>query len=930
MDFYVNGDTVSANVPGKLSLLRFLRDHLNLTGTKNGCSEGQCGACMVLVDGRPARSCLTKMGTLAGKKVQTIEGVASDGAPHPFQKALVDRGAIQCGFCIPGMVISGVALLESNADPSDDQIKEALHLNLCRCGGYLKIIEAVREAARVLAGSKQPAPEPVYTGRLVGVSLPDMEAYEKVRGELTYADDIVMQGMLYGKVLWAQYPHAKILSVDTSQAEPMPGVACVLTAKDVPGRNSFGVFVPNHVVLCGEKVRYLGDAVAVVFAESVPQAEAAVAAIQVGYEQLEVVDSPQRALEEDSPKLHPQGNICRYVLRHVGDLEKGFSQADAVVEGHFTTPFVEHAYIEPEAGVAVPSPDGRVTVYSPTQFPFENRALVAASLGVPEEKVRMICTPIGGGFGGKVNITTQIWIAIGAMRTGRPCKITLTRPESLRMSDKRHAYYTHYRVGARKDGTITAVDARLLSDAGPYMTTSPMVLDQACTFSCGPYVIPNARIEGWAMYTNNANGGAFRGFGINQAAFSMESCLDMLGERLGLDPFELRLKNALDVGKETVTGETLRASAPMKQVLREAKAALDRMPPFKSGKKIGIGVAAGYKNVGAGKGALDNANANIELTRDGDVLVRVSTVDMGQGNRTAMAQIAADTIGVSYNAVKVITGDTDATRRAMGGVGERQTFCGGNAVLGAAGQFREKILAYVGKQYNQDPGKLELSGGRVKEGGKVLVNLKDLARFTAGEGEAISSDFDYLAPKTYPFSEEGLVKDPSAVRGWWDGDKSRDKPEDYRNYPSYAYTAHVAVVEVDTATGRVKVLKIIAAHDVGVALNPSKIEGQLEGSCLQGLGYALTEEYRVKAGMHLTRSLGQCRIPTIKDVPEIECIVVEDPEPNGPLGAKGISEVATVPVTPAIINAIYNAVGVRITDLPASRERVLAALNKIR
>ncbi|MDZ4241695.1 MAG: xanthine dehydrogenase family protein molybdopterin-binding subunit, partial [Candidatus Omnitrophota bacterium] len=705
--------------------------------------------------------------------------------------------------------------------------------------------------------------------------------------------------------------------------------ACVLTARDVPGRKTFGLFVPNHPVLCDTRVRFLGDAVAVAFAESIAEAEAAVAAVRVEYRELEVVGSPQRALEEDSPKLHPEGNTCRHILRHIGDLDRGMREADVIVEGEFSTPFQEHAYIEPEAGLGIASADGRVTVYSPTQFPFENRRLIAASLNVLDEQVHMICTPIGGGFGGKVNITTQIWVALGAVKTGRPCKITLTRPESLRVSTKRHPYFTRYRVGAKKDGTLTAVDARLLSDAGPYTAQTPIVIDQACTFSCGPYVVPNARIEGWAMFTNNANGGAFRGLGINQAAFSIESCLDMLAERLGMDPFELRLKNALEVGKSTVGGEILQASAPIKQLLKEARAALNAMPPVSSNKKIGVGVAAGFKNVGAGRGTLDNANAIVELTQEGDILLRVSTVDMGQGNRTVMAQFAGDTIGVSYDRVKVITGDTDQTKPATGGVGERQTFCGGNAVIGAARQFRQDVLAYVGKQYDRDPGRLDLRADQVMDGEQVLVSLKDLGRFTAGEGEVLRADFDYLAPRTYLFSEEGMPKELSGVRKWEYVDVSKVRPEEYRNYPSYAYAAHVAIVEVDEEKGSVKVLKIIAAHDVGVALNPAKIEGQLEGSCLQGQGYALTEDYRVKNGMHLTKNLAQCRIPTMKDVPDIRCIIVEDPEPKGPLGAKGISEVATVPVTPAIINAIYNAIGVRITDLPATRERILEGI-KIR
>ena len=927
LDLRVNGDRVSAPVPPSLSLLRFLRDELRLTGTKDGCSEGHCGSCMVLIDGEPARSCLVSMGRLSGKNVQTIEGVAGNGGLHPFQQALIDRGAIQCGYCIPGMVISGIALLARNPEPTVAQIKEALRLNLCRCGGYLKIIEAAQEASAVMAGRASQGPRPIHAGQVVGVSVPDKEAEEKVRGRLTFAGDMYMDGMLHGQALWAAHPHAEIISMDLSRAQAMPGVVRIITAADVPGRRTFGMLVPDQPVLCGEKVLFMGDALALVFAETLEHARTAVAAIDVRYRELEILDSPRRALEPDSPRLHEKGNICRRMLRTVGDPDKGFREAEVVVESEFTTPFVDHAYLEPETGIAVPSPDGRVAVFCPTQMPFENRSQVAASLAVPEDRVRIVSTPLGGGFGGKIDITTQIWVALGAALTGRPCKITLTRPESLRLSTKRHAFHTRYRVGAKKDGTLTAVEATLTSDAGPYSSVSPIVMDQACIFSCGPYVVPNARIQGLSVFTNNANGGAFRGFGINQAAFSLESCLDMLAEKLGMDRFDLRLRNAVQIGDSIVSGEILKASVPMKQVLREAKAALAALPPVESSKKVGIGVAAGFKNVGLGKGTIDNAGAYIELTKEGEILLRVSTVDMGQGNRTTMAQIAAEVIGVDYDRVKVVTGDTDRVHKAAGGSGERQTFCGGNAVLGAAREFHDQLLSYAASQYGAAPARLVVRGDRVVDGDRPLVSLKELGRFTAGEGEAIKAECYYVAPRTYPFSEQDLTNKSAGLERYSLVDQSRVSPEEYRNYPSYAYTAQVAVVEVDESTGEVKVLKIIAVHDVGRALNPSKIEGQLEGSCLMGLGYALSEQYRVVKGQHLTNNLGLCRIPSIQDVPlEIQSVIIEDPEPNGPLGAKGISEVATVPSTPAIINAIYDAVGVRIKDLPATKERVLEAL----
>lgn len=922
IELRVNSESVSASVPPGLSLLRFLRDELRLTGTKDGCSQGHCGSCMVLIDGQPARSCLVTVDAAKGKNVTTVEGIAWNEGLHPFQQALIDTSAIQCGFCIPGMVISGVALLERNADPTPEQIKEALRLNLCRCGGYLKIIQAVQQAAQVLSGKRQPTACRHYVGQVVGLSIPDKEGVEKTTGRLTFADDMYPEKMLQGKVLWSQFPHARIVSVDTSRAKRLPGVIAVLTAADVPGINGFGDYVPDHPVLCGDKVRYMGDAVAVVFAESVEAAERGRDAIRVKYSRIEVVADPDLALQPGAPPVQEAGNLCFHILREVGDVEQGFRQAATIVEQNFTTPFVEHAYIEPESGLGVPLPGGRIAVYYPTQKPFETRKQIAASLGLAEDMVRVVSTPLGGGFGGKGTISIQILVALGALHTGRPCKITLTRQESLTLSIKRHAFSLHYKVGAAQDGTITAVEASMVCDAGPSTMNSKVTLSQSCQFACGPYVVPNARIEGSAVFTNNADGGAFRGMGVNQPTFALEVCLDMLSRKLGIDPFELRLRNALEPGKTNIHGEVLRTSVPLKETIRAARDALAQtaIPRSTGRKRIGIGVASGSKNIGRGMGFVDDATAIVELTADGCILVRVSTVDMGQGNRTVIAQIATEALGVSYDRIRLITGDTDLVGKGMGGIGERQTYSGGNAVIGASGEFKKMLLRYVGQQYNLPPAGLSLVDEAVLNGDKPLMTLDELGRFTAGEGEVLRAEHYYVAPKTYPtYSERYNLED-----------LARTRPKDYRNYTSYAYASVAAIVEVDEDTGKVRVLKLIAAHDVGKAVNPAKIQGQLEGSCLMGLGYALSEQYRVKNGIHLTKNLGQCHIPTIRDVPEIECIIIEDPEPEGPMGAKGVAEAATLPSTPAIINAIYDAVGIRITDLPATKDKILAQLGKLR
>lgn len=470
---------------------------------------------------------------------------------------------------------------------------------------------------------------------------------------------------------------------------------------------------------------------------------------------------------------------------------------------------------------------------------------------------------------------------MGAYHLKKPVKITLTREESLKLSTKRHAYKMDYRLGVNAEGIITAVEAKLLSDAGPYTALSPRVIDQACIFSCGPYRVKNLSVEGWAVHTNNANGSAFRGFGINQAAVAIETLLDEAARKLGLDPFEIRLRNVLEAGDKTISGEILTTSVAMKETVLACQRALqEELPALKAsvtpGKRLGIGVAGGFKNVGAGKGKVDDAGAIFSLQPDGRILLRASAVDMGQGIRTALVQIAAEALGVPDENIDLITGETALTIKHGGAVGERQTLIAGKAVQLAAEQFKEKLAA------------------------------------PRNPGDNLETAYYYVAPKTYALADkEARLSVP---------------PEEYRNYPAYAYTTQAAVVEVDEATGKVEVKKVIAAHDCGRAINPVKIEGQIEGSCLQGIGYALSEEYVLKEGIPQTRNFRQLKVPTILETPEIKCLLVEDPEPNGPYGAKGISEVATVPITPAVLNAIADAAGVRIRTLPATPERILKHL----
>lgn len=933
--FKVNGKEVQATVPARTTLLRYLRDYLRLTGTKCGCGQGDCGACTVLIDGMPRKSCQVLVERCAGREVTTIEGLGAPGALHPLQVAFIEEGAFQCGFCTPGVIMAAKALLDRNPDPSVEEIKSALQGNLCRCTGYASIVRAVQRAARIIRGESEPVASSRPRGT-IGTSAPDKEAEEKVTGRLLFADDIYLDGMLFGQVVLSEYPCAQVLGIDTEEARSVPGVHAVLTAKDVPGPNRFGRMLADQPVLVEDRVRYTGEAVAVVYAETREAAREAASLVRVEYRETEGVYSPLRALEPDAPLVHPQGNLLKRFVNQKGDVGEGFAAADVIVEDTYYTPFVEHAFLEPEAGVAVPEEDGSITIYYPCQVPFASRKQVAQNLGLPEEKVRIISTPMGGAFGGKADVVLEILLALGAWHTRRPVKIALTREESLRMDTKRHAYYMHYKTGATREGKLLAVQARLVADAGAYAGISPGVLEQSVIFAAGPYHWPHVHVEGLAVYTNNIPAGAMRGFGINQVHFALESQLDRLARKLGIDPIELRLQNALDVGLETSTGEKLQSSVAIKETLIRVRAATAQWVEQKralsrGNKKVGIGFASGYKNIGYGRGYYEHAGALISLEDDGSLLLKVSAVDMGQGTRTVLAQILAEATGVGYDKIKVITGDTSLVPEGIAAIGQRQTYLCGKAVLGAAQDLRRRLLEFVAHRLGRPVGRLAIECGLVKdmaEGAKPVADLALVAQWAKSEGEKLEASYHYVLPPTSPIKSDAeptyrLYQGDSAVH-----EEKRGSEVGYRNYAAYSYATQAAMVEVDEETGEVRVLRLMGAHDVGRALNPRNIRGQLEGSLIMGLGYALSEEFRLHKGRVLTNTLRKCGVPAISHLPALEVIVVEDPEPGGPYGAKGMSEAALIPTAAAIANAIYDAVGVRVNCLPLTSGRILDLIRR--
>lgn len=909
IELRVNEQAVTAAVSPDLSLLRFLRDELHLTGAKDGCSTGHCGACTVIVNGRAQRACLLKMGKLNGARVETIEGMAQGGALHTLQEAFIAHGAVQCGFCTPGMIMSARALLIHKPAPSAAEIRKALtqNHNLCRCTGYVRIIAAIQDAARYIAVG-QPYPVMPETANATQLR---RDAINLVSGRTQFADDMVLPDMLHGKVRWADHPAACILAVDTTAARAVPGVVAVLTAADVPGRNAFGRVTPDQPALAADVVRYIGDPIACAFAETAAAAEEACRLVRVDYEVLPGIFSPAAAAQPDARRLHERGNLLKEVRVRRGHVDDAFAGSAVVIEGDYTTPFVEHGYLEPESGLGIPDSDGGVTLLVPTQAAWDDRRELAAILALPREKVRVKQLPIGGAFGAKGDVHLHRFLALGALRTGRPVKMTLTREESLRTHAKRHASTMHVKLGADAEGKLQALQTRVELDGGAYASTSGGILEAGCVINTGPYFVPNLELHGQVWYTNNIIGGAMRGFGAPKIAFAIESALDELARRLGLDAFELRLRNALDVGLPNMVDHVQEPGVvTIKQTLLAARDALQQVeiPRSEGTKRIGVGVASMTKTVGVGRGMSETAGAIVELDADGVCHVYTGYCEMGQGAVPMVLGLVATELGLPVERIHVVLPDTSRAPETSPSTASRQAFMTGNAAVTAARELHAELTHRAADSLDAQPSDIRIDGAFLVDAASGRqVPLSAL-------GNRFVVERHYQPPAT-----EAL---PPGGQSTWGTPEFRSRPTNW----CYDYGTHVAIVEVDTVTGAVRVLKYIAVHDVGKALNRQAIEGQIEGGVMMGLGYALSEEFVMRDGINLTDSLHKCHLPTADQAPEIISVVLEIPHPVGPLGAKGFAEAPTVPVAPAILNAIYDAVGVRITSLPATPEKVRAGL----
>ncbi|HVM34900.1 MAG TPA: selenium-dependent xanthine dehydrogenase [Actinomycetota bacterium] len=857
VEFSVNGRRVALDVDRDETLLDVLRERLGLLAAKDGCQpEGYCGCCTVLVDGKARVACSAPATSFAEKDVVTLEGL-DDHTREAFAVAFAATGASQCGFCSPGIVVKAKNIIDKNPAPGRDDIARGLAGNLCRCTGYVKIIDAIEAAAGILRGEEPPRLD--FSGR-IGTRTPKYEAFELATGRKPFINDMTMDGMLHAACRFSDHPRAVVTRIDGSKAEEMDGVERVVLAADVPGERAVGAIINDWPVLVaeGETTRYVGDVLAVVVATSRVTARRAAAAIEVDYEVLEPVTNPEDAMRESAPKVHPGGNVLKTYRIDRGDAEAALGASAHVVTETFRTQFIEHAFLEPESSLAHPEEDG-IKVYSGGQGIWDDRKQIARLLGWPEERVRVTLVSNGGAFGAKEDLGINGHAALAAHLTGRPVKLTLSRDESIRMHAKRHPLTMTYSVGCDAEGKLTAVVARIVGDTGAYASVGDKVLQRACGHSTSAYEVPNVRVESHAVYTNNPPCGAMRGFGSNQANFAMEGCLDRLAEKVGVDGWDIRWINALETGKTFGTGQILGEGVGFKKCLEAVR------DVYKSARFAGV--AGAVKNVGVGNGLPEYGRASLEVRDDATILLRHSWTEMGQGVHTVLQQVACEELASAGVELKHLTVAVETDREFHTGqtTASRGTFLGGLAVKKACENLKE-----------------HLNGSSLSE----------------------------LAGREFVGEVEFRVTQPM------------DSPDLVRSHICFGWGVQVVILD---DAGRIE--KVVAAHDVGRVMNRNLLEGQMEGAIHMGLGHTLTEEFVVDGGYIKTPTLKSQGIIPAKGMPEVECIFIEEPQPEGPYGAKGVGEIGLLPTAAAFAAAAHAHDGTWRTTLPMKDTPAARAAN---
>jgi selenium-dependent xanthine dehydrogenase len=846
----VNGKSVQGGEDKKL--INFLREELKLNSVKNGCGGGACGACTVLLDGKVIKSCVTPLSRVEGKNIVTLEGL-SRREKEVYAYAFAEAGAVQCGFCIPGMVIAAKALLNANANPNDAEIRKAIQPNICRCTGYVKIIDAVHIAASLFCGNS-PVPQKKSSGRL-GEDFHRVDAAEKTLGKGSYTDDLSFDGMLYASVLRAAYPRARVLKIDASAALAHPDCKAVLGAKDVPGNIKIGhlAFLSDYDVMIAEGgiTRFLGDAIVLVAASRRESLEEIKALVKVDYEVLTPLTNPAEAMAPGAPLIHQkERNILSHEHLVRGDAGAALARSKYVVSQHFSTPFTEHAFMEPECAIAMPEGDGLV-LYSAGQSIYDEQRECSRMLGIPPEKLHVKGQFVGGGFGGKEDMSVQHHACLAAWILKKPVKVLLSRQESINLHPKRHAMEMDFTLGCDADGRLSALKAEIVSDTGAYASLGGPVLQRACTHAAGPYNFQVIDIDGKAVYTNNIPGGAFRGFGVCQSNFAMESCLNLLAEKAGISPWEIRYRNAIKPGQVLPNGQIAGDDVELEACLLALKDKYEKA--LAEGKAAGISCA--FKNSGIGVGLPDIGRCILSV-ENGMVHIRSSAACIGQGLATVTTQIACETLKLQPEKIYVEPPDTNRTPNSGTTTASRQTVFTGEAVRRAAEELKAA---------------LDASGG----------------------------DLSSLEGKEF-YGEFSGITDPMGS----------DKPNPV-SHVAYGYAATLAILD---DSGRVE--RISAAYDIGRVVNPRAAAGQVEGGLLMGMGYALTEDFPLENCVPKAKygTLGLIRAPL---APKMDVLFIK-PRNMSPLafGAKGVGELAAIPVCPAIGGAYYRRDGILRNKLP--------------
>ena len=847
----INGQVVTTDK--KQSLLRFLRDELHLTSVKDGCSQGACGACTVIIDGETCKACVPSTDQLEGKKIITTEGL-TEWESKVYTYAYGEAGAVQCGFCIPGMVMCTKALLDKNPDPTEDEIKYALRNNYCRCTGYVKIIAAVKLAAKIKRAGE--IPEKGADDWKIGSRVHRLDVEEKVLGYGKYPDDYYLENMCYGSALRSKYARARVLSIDTSVAKALPGVIGIFTADDIPGENKIGHLKHDQYTLVPVwgLTHYLGDAVALVAAEDMETAEQAKRLIKVEYEILPAVHNIEEAAAEGAPLVFDEETTNVQAHKHVsrGNAEEAIKHSAHVITEHFETPWTEHAFLEPECAVAYMDADDYVHIISTDQSAYCTYHECSLMLGT--DKVRAENALVGGGFGGKEDMTVQPYAALITYLTGRPAKARLTREESLLVHPKRHHFVMDFTMGCDEKGIIQGVKAKVASDTGAFASLGGPVLERACTHAAGPYAYENFEIEGDAYYTNNPPAGAFRGFGVTQTCFATETLLNMMAEKIGISPWEIRYRNAIRPDGVLPNGQIVDDSTGLVETLEAVKDAYDAA--VVAGKPVGI--ACAMKNAGVGVGIPDTGRVRLIVEDDEKLHIYSGASCIGQGLGTVLVQMVVTNTDLKREDIVYERSNTWIAPDSGTTSGSRQTLVTGEACRRACDMFME-----------------------AKKDGKSLKDLKGQEFYA-----------EYLA-KTDPLG----ANVPNPV-----------------SHVAYGYATQMCIL--DPKTGKIE--KMIAAHDVGKAVNPLSCEGQIEGGVVMSMGFALRERYPIDENCRPIGKYGALGLFRAHEIPEIEPIVIDKPGLKVACGAIGIGEITSIPTAPAITDAYYHWDGKRRFSLPIS------------